>query len=68
MADVFYGVNRGATSPAPDAVTYGTSTQSTDIELRIDTGKGTTRKDVALALEQFLNRINDGRNATYPDL
>lgn len=68
MADVFYGVNRGATSPAPDAVAYGTSTQSTDIEVRIDTGKGTTRKDVVLALKQIINRIDDGRNTTYPDL
>lgn len=68
MADVFYGVNRGATSPAPDAISYGTSTQSTDIELRIDTGKGTTRKDVENAVEQIMNRINDGRNSTYPDL
>lgn len=68
MADVFYGVNRGATSPEPDAVSYGTSTTSKDIEVRIDTGKGSTRKDVTLALEQILNRINDGRNATYPDL
>lgn len=68
MASVYYGVNRGATSPEPDAISYGMSTTSTDIELRIDTGKGTTRKDVTLALEQILNRINDGRNATYPDL
>lgn len=68
MADVFYGINRGNTSLQPDAVSYNTSTNSTDIELRIDTGKGTTRKDVKSALEQLLNRINDGRFSTYPDL
>lgn len=52
MASNFIGMNRGELA-FPDAIDYGTSTQATDIELRIDTGKGTTKEDVLLALRTF---------------
>jgi len=40
-----------------DGIDVGSSTTSTDIELRIDTGKGTTREDVILALNAFRQYI-----------
>lgn len=43
MASVYYGVNLGQ----HDAdVAIGTSTNSTDVELRVDTSKITTREQV----------------------
>jgi hypothetical protein len=50
MANNFIGINRGKLEEVPASIAVGTSTQATDIELRVDTGKGTTRKDVILAL------------------
>lgn len=51
MADNFVGINRGALDDVPANITVGTSTGSKDIELRVDTGKGTTRQDVIKALD-----------------
>lgn len=53
MASEFFGVNRGQLSNRVQLVVTGSSTGSTDIELRVDTGKGTTRKDVIDALRTF---------------
>lgn len=50
MASKFIGMNRGG-SEAPDELTVGSSTGSTDMELRVDTGKSLTRLDVHLFLE-----------------
>lgn len=52
MASSFIGMMRGELA-FPDAIDHGTSTTATDIELRIDTGKGTTKEDVLLALRTF---------------
>ncbi len=60
MASIYIGYNRGA-DLSPDKATEGSSTGSTDIELRIDTGKGLTRQDVNLISEAILRYVNDGR-------
>jgi hypothetical protein len=59
MSNEFYGVNKGQLWKSDfSAVVYGTSTNSTDIELRVTTtNAGTTTgvmvQDVILALRQF---------------
>jgi hypothetical protein len=54
MASEFYGINRGQLDgPIYLNVVAGTSTGGGDIELRVDVGKGTTRKDIMVALESF---------------
>jgi hypothetical protein len=63
MASQFIGLNRGQT--LKDVVT-GTSTQSTDFELRIDTGKSSTKLDTQLAMDilhQYIisNGLPDGQ-------
>ena len=58
MASEYYGVNRGTLSGAfPGNVTVGTSTGSTDIELRVDLTKGSTKLDVINALDSIRNYI-----------
>lgn len=54
MADHFYGVNLGAKSP--DDVTFGTSTGSTTVELRVtDAATGVTKdKKVLLQLVKII--------------
>jgi hypothetical protein len=51
MADHFYGINRGKLELTPVSIVRGTSTGSTDIELRVADAAGLTRKDVIIALE-----------------
>lgn len=64
MADIFIGYNRGA-DLSPDKATEGSSTGSTDVELRIDTGKGLTRQEVTDIVEAITRYLNDGRTAVY---
>lgn len=68
MADVFYGVNRGQADGSPHNVLVDTSTSATDIELRIDTGKGLTRNEVELLLGAIRRKLLDGGNTNYPPL
>jgi len=67
MADLYIGFNVGA-DYSPDKATVGSSTGSTDVEVRIDLtkldGKTKTRLDVNLILEAVERVINDGRTAT----
>lgn len=65
MASIYVGLNRGAQAMNPQNVTEGSSTGSTDVELRFDTGKGLTRKDINIITEALLRYINDGRTAVY---
>lgn len=51
MASNFLGINRGQFKVG-DVLT-GTSSQSTDFELRIDTGKSSTKEDVILAMREI---------------
>lgn len=65
MASIFLGANRGA-ALAPDAITEGSSTGSTDVELRIDTGKNLTRNDVKVITDALVRALEDGRSAYFP--
>lgn len=67
MADRYFGFNFGA-DLSPDNVTTGTSTGSTDVELRISTTNmatvKATREDAVLIAEAIVRVILDGRTAT----
>ncbi len=60
MASEFYGLNRGSLDGKDEAVVVGSSTGATDVELRVDTGKGTTRKDVRILVMSILRYIEQG--------
>lgn len=62
MASEYYGYNRnqGPGYP-PDLATVGTSTGSTDIEVRVDLTKGWTSEEIKIVLDAIYQRINDGR-------
>ena len=64
MANRFFGLNRGANINTP--VTEGSSTGSTDVEVRVDDSKALTKSDVALLLEAIVKHIDDV-NTTIPD-
>ena len=64
MADRFFGINRGTDAFTP--VTEGSSTGSTDIELRVDDTKGLTKSDVEILLQNILRHISDV-NTTIPN-
>lgn len=66
MASIYLGLNRGVEDSGPDAVTEGASTGATDVELRIDTGKGLTRAEVTRLTERLLEALVDGRSAYFP--
>lgn len=61
MADLFIGCNRGAIVTQPYRFTTGSSTGSTDVELRIDLSKSLTRQDVANILEGIEGYLLDGK-------
>lgn len=57
MADRFIGFNRGVEGFKPSDFTVGTSTGSTDMELRYSDSASLTRKDLILflcAVERYL--------------
>lgn len=64
MASIFLGLNRGAGS-MPDQVTEGAATGGTDVELRIDTGKGLTRGEIFDITQRLLEALDDGRSAYF---
>lgn len=57
MADHYLGLNRGAVSLREDAITAGTSSGSTDVELRIADAAGWTRHEIILALKVMAARL-----------
>ena len=57
MASIYIGINRGQLTHPGNVVESG-NTNSTDVELRLDTGKGTTKLDVRLALVAIEEWIN----------
>lgn len=60
MASAFFGFNRGS-DLSPDNITEsGTTTGSTDVELRVDLTKNLTRGEITDIVEAILRRINDG--------
>ena len=58
MASTFIGLNRGQQGLLVSDFTVGTSTGSTDVEVRIDTGKSLTRGEVKLILEAIIREID----------
>jgi hypothetical protein len=50
MASNFLGINRGKLQTM-GSVSASAATNATDFELRIDTGKSSTKEDVILALD-----------------
>jgi hypothetical protein len=67
MASIYLGLNRGQMNAQPELVLEGSSTQSTDIELRIDTGKGTLRAEAKMITDVILRYLLDGRSAFFPE-
>lgn len=72
MASIFIGANRGdllthsSDANTSTGVVEGASTGSTDVELRIDTGKSLTRLEVAEIVGRLLFYLQDGRTAVFP--
>lgn len=57
MSNHFYGMNRGQNDLVPSSVQIGTSTNNTDVEVRVADGQNLTRKDVDVILEAIRRRI-----------
>jgi hypothetical protein len=58
MASTFIGLNRGQQGSLVSDFTVGTSTGSTDVEVRVDTGKSLTREEVKLILEAIIRELD----------
>jgi hypothetical protein len=56
MGNYFLGLGRGQVGTITNP-TIGTVTQGTDIEVRIDDSKGSSKEDVVLALKNITNYI-----------
>lgn len=72
MADTFYGIN-AADPEVESSVQVGSSTNSTDIEVRVThndigvSGQKITRQEVARKLCEVLSMyIESGQNTTWP--
>lgn len=65
MASVFIGYNQGQ-DLSPDNATEGAATGSTDVEVRIDTTKFTTRMDTIQILRAIVRYLEDGRVSVLP--
>lgn len=58
MANQFYGLNRGDNDQS-ETVQTGTSTQGTDLEVRIDLTKSFTKAEIEVLLDTIARRIYD---------
>jgi len=67
MASIYLGMNRGQNPGIESSVTEGASTGSTDIEIRIDTGKGTLRSEAEIIIGALTRYLLDGRTAVFPE-
>lgn len=72
MADTFFGLN-AADPEVESSVQVGSSTNSTDIEVRVThndigvSGQKITRQEVVRKLEMVINKyIESGLNTTWP--
>lgn len=61
MAQVYYGINLGKNQ---DSAVVNTSTNSTDLELRVDTSKIVNREDALQLVENLWNFVL-GQNFPY---
>lgn len=59
MAQIYLGLNAGA-DVTTGQVTEGSSSGSTDVELRIDNTKHLTRKEVEKIVHTFMRYLKDG--------
>lgn len=59
MADHFIGINRGVAGATPADFTVGTSTGSTDIEVRIADAAGWSKIEIDIALERIRDHLLD---------
>lgn len=59
MAQIYIGLNAGA-DVTTALVQEGSSTNSTDVELRIDNTKNLTRKEVEKIVHTFMRYLKDG--------
>ncbi len=57
MSDRFIGLNRGSVGHSDSKITRGSSTGSTDVEVRIADAAGWTRKEVILALQVIIDDL-----------
>lgn len=62
MASIYYGENRGDNNWDETVVQSGSSTNSTDIEVRIDTGKSWTTAEVWEAVNNIMRYVTSPRN------
>lgn len=60
MANLFIGFNRNS-DYSPDQATSGSSTGSTDVEVRVDLSKAITAEDLKLILEAIIRWSEDAR-------
>lgn len=68
MSDHYIGVNRTGNDVNDDSeFTFGTSTGSTDIEVRIADAAGWTQSQVVRALQRIADRIATSYLSTFPD-
>ena len=69
MASEYYGLNRGQTGlpsgTAQSYITMGTSTGSTDIELRVDLTKSLTKNEVLNAVKVIVEYIQQDRDKIF---
>jgi hypothetical protein len=66
MASEYLGINFGDPQMMPDKVQTGTSTNNTDIELRVDLTKITTQNDLINYVKAILRFVEDGRDSVWP--
>ena len=64
MASVYFGLNYGDDQNNVGKVTTGAASGSTDVEVRIDTGKLTNVKDALVILEALESYIASGFNTS----
>lgn len=62
MASEYYGLNRGQTE---FQIVNGTSTNSTDIEVRVDLTKGFKKSEVLVKLEELADHILKDKAAVF---
>lgn len=67
MASQYFGFNRG-TDLSPNAITTGTSSGSTDVELRIDLTKSITKQDAKLMVDAITRYIEDARTTSLASI
>lgn len=67
MASQYFGYNRG-TDLSVNAVTTGTSTGSTDVELRIDLTKSITKQDAKLICDAIVRVIEDAATTSLASI